>query len=321
MNTNANSSTSPESSAAASTVVGSESAAAASPVGGATQGAPASTEIDLPPTDDENPFGSMDLSESDDEDFADLEVSAPKPAAAPTKTAEPAATPAASTPAAPAAPAATPTPAAAPAAAAPAAPGQAPAEPQVEKKFSEVLGELSDKLIPELAKMYSVPPEMAKHFTADQLPVFNQLAGMLHMNVLRASAAMLENALPQMIAKHTQASTAEQSAQQAFFKAWPQLKQEHVPTIAKFGKLWAQANPKGTLQDYIKDVGTMTASALNLLNASVAPAGNPPPAAAKPRMVPFVPVNSGGGGGTPASKNKGPVDWGDVASAMDQQDD
>lgn len=206
-------------------------------------------------------------------------------------------------------------------------PGETPpAAPVKQKTFYEVLGDVQEKAIPELAKMYSIPPEMAKHFTPEQLPVFSQLAAMQHMNLLRATAAMMENIVPTIVARYQTQNSAQKEAEEQFFKAWPQLTKEHVPLLTKYGKIWAQANPDGKLEDYIKEVGTMVAHATGLLGAAPAkaqeaasaPAGGQP----KTRVIPFAPAPAGGAGSsTKKPVGTGPMDWGNLADALTNFED
>lgn len=319
---------SPESAASAAPV-GSESGTAA-PSGGAAPGTPPSGELpDLPPTkEDENPF---DMNFDEESEFDELETPAAKPVKAaappetPPKTPEPAGTPAAAKPVEPPPPAAKPqTPTDAGQSPSPApTPGDQPTE-TVKKSFSEVLAEVADKAVPELAKMYTIPPEQAKHFSAEQLPALQTLAGMMHLNALRATASMVESMLPRYVETHMTQSSVKREAEEAFFKAWPTLTREHVPVIQKWGKLWAAGNPNGSLQDYIKAVGSMVTHELGLLGQTAQPAptgGQPPkPAAPTTRVVPFTPVS--GGGAAPQNK-PAPTgfDWGTLSENLGRFED
>lgn len=208
-------------------------------------------------------------------------------------------------------------------AAAPEAPKE-PAPKEQPKSFQEVLAAVSEKMVPELAKLYALPADVAKHWTPEQGTSMQQMAAMVHMNVLLAAAAMVENLTPRIIQQHLAASKQETASEEAFFKAWPGLKIDHLPVIQKYGKLWAQANPTGKLEDYIKQVGTMASAELGLLSAEVAPApaaGTVPKAAApKSTTVPFVPANVTQRSATPVRpNNSGGADWATMSDALAQE--
>lgn len=265
----------------------------------------------------ENDFGAMDESfesiaaELDELDGAEAPVkpAAAKPAATETKpAAKPGEKPAAAAPVDPNKPIE-------PAKVEPAAkPGEEPAATPVKpQSFSEVLIASEKNVVPELAKLYSIPEEMSKHFTADQQPALKQMAAMVHFNVLRAAAAMIENLTPAMIDRHQAQTTVQNQGEQEFFTAWPQLnKPEHRATIVKYGKMYHAANPNIDRATYIKTVGLMAAAELGLVAAQVA-AAPAPGAKAAPVKHAFAPANVTGRQSIPMGPSGTGTDWGLLA--------
>lgn len=308
---------------------GADSAAASAVEGQPPAGSAAAKAADAPDLPDtfETNFENLDLgfaSEADEADEAVPVEKKPEAApAAPTKDAKaPAAAPKVVDPKAPAVQPSAPA-GEVPKEAAAAEVPKEPAPKEQPKSFQEVLAAVSEKMVPELAKLYEMSPEMAKNWTPEQGTHMKQMAAMVHMNVLRAAAAMVENLTPRIIAQHLVASKAETASEDAFFKAWPTLKQDHLPVIQKYGRLWAQANPKGTLDDYIKQVGTMASAELGLLSAAVAAApGTPPVKPAKSTTIPFVPSNVTQRSAMPVKpNNSGGQDWAAMSDVLSQDID
>lgn len=202
--------------------------------------------------------------------------------------------------------------------------GQAPetpaaAAPVQEESFLAVLEKSAEKIVPELAKLYTLPEADAKNFTPEVQQSLKNLAGMLHFNVMRAAAAMIEKLTPGIVQQHSARTAARTESEAAFFAEWPQLTKEHVPIIQKYGKLWQAANPQGKVEDYIKQVGAMAANELGLLGqptAQIAAAGAKPAPAAKPKAIPFAPANVTSRAQIPVAETHDSNDWAANAEAI-----
>ena len=263
--------------------------------------------LDLAFTDevDEEDTPPAEVKRKDDKAAAPVKVEPAKPTgqeATPKASATPAATPAA------------PVKEGEPAVAVPT--GQEPqtpaaAAPVQEESFTAVLEKSAEKIVPELAKLYTLPEADAKNFTPEVQQSLKNLAGTLHFNVMRAAAAMIEQLTPGIVQQHSARTAARTESETAFFTAWPQLTKEHVPVIQKYGKLWQAANPQGKVEDYIKQVGAMAANELGLLGqpvAALAAAKGAPPAA-KPKAIPFAPANVTSRQQVPVAETHDSNDW------------
>lgn len=238
-------------------------------------------------------------------------------------------------PAAPAAPAASAqAESAAPAAepvATPSAAGAKP-EPRSDANLLELLEYAEEQVVPHLAQMYSVPQQYASHFTPEQQEGMKHLAATLHFNVMRAILKNVQAEVPSMMKRQFETQEANRIGEDKFFQAWPQLKKEDLPTIRKFGRIFATGNPQAPFEDFVAAVGAMACQALGRFGQpataqppTVSPQGGgghmaaaPPPANVRPvshRPANVVPAaNNGAGAPQPAQGNN----WSGYADLWDQ---
>lgn len=196
-------------------------------------------------------------------------------------------------------------------AAEPAAPPSAEgAQPELrpDANLLELLEYSESQVVPHLAQMYSVPQQYASHFTPEQQEGMKHLAATLHYNVMRAILKNVQAEVPSMMKRQFETQEANRIGEEKFFQAWPQLKKEDLPTIRKYGRIFAQGNPQAPFEEFVTAVGAMACQALGRFGQpqaaqpqAVQPQGGhmaaaPPPANVRP--VSHRPANV-----TPAANN------------------
>lgn len=226
---------------------------------------------------------------------------APTPAASAPGTPTPAAQPAApATPApvaqAPAAPPATP-----PAAQPPAQAAPSPAAPAAPAQAQPVQQPQGDPLAPYkkwrsdgesllASTHFKLSPEQAEELAGDPAIAVPKLMARTYLDAVENSVQAMTNILPQFILAVTEQQRNHTQAEEKFFGQWPQLK-EHRQTVEQIGQVWRAMNPKGSADDYIKQVGGQAIVALGLLNTLTQQGASAPQAA--PQQSPFQPLGNG----------------------------
>jgi hypothetical protein len=134
------------------------------------------------------------------------------------------------------------------------------------------------------------------------LPVF---AGRVWFEAYTSAVNFMNQQIPSIMRGEMQKFGRSFEAENQFYKAWPGLDRgKHHDHVKHFGRVYRQAYPQASVEDFIRDVGTMVASQLGLANANRPPAGggqgpaaNGANGAGNARRVvdAFVPAGTGGG--------------------------
>lgn len=190
-------------------------------------------------------------------------------------------------PAAPA-PVAAPTPAPAPAPEATPAPAPVAEPVQPEVKPAEVdYSQLEMQFLEKLTKDYGLTEEQTAQMLTAPETVLPRLAAQVHNNVLKQVLVQMQAVLPAMIQTVQASVQSNQSAQDKFFAAWPQLRgQEQM--IQSVGTLWRSQNPRASEEEAIQAIGR----GVNALLGITTPATQP--AQPTPQFKPAAPGGAGG---------------------------
>jgi len=183
-----------------------------------------------------------------------------------------------------------------PAAAEPAKPVEAePTLPSDPGPLARALQEKRAEVIDQLANThYKLTPEEVTALQTDAVAAVPKLFAKAHVDLVSTFMTHMANLVPKMIDTHIQLTKASSEAEDAFYKANPALdKAQHGSEVTRLANLYRQANPKASLDDMIRDVGTMAVTTLKITPSAPTP---PKPNGAKP--APFVPAAPGGGGPT-----------------------
>lgn len=147
---------------------------------------------------------------------------------------------------------------------------------------------------------FAIPVEVAQKieedpvkFVQEELP---KMASRLYLDAVTAAVSAIQTYLPGFIGQHLSARTEESKAEDEFWGAWPQMQRAaHTAKALEIGRAWRQVNPRGSKDDYIKQVGALTCLALGL-PLQVAP----PATAVAPVLRPHAPVVTSAPRSTPA---------------------
>lgn len=223
-------------------------------------------------------------------EMADIADSTPA-SAEPTPVAEPIAP----APAEPAAPAVA-EPVVAPVAQPVVAPPQpvAQPEPAVPQMSND---EMRAKFSQELQQYYKFDEATAMQLHTEPELVLPQLAANLHMNVMDAVMATLPQRVMQMIQQHTESARVESEAENTFFTAWPELRDQKA-AVLQVGKMFRAANPNAPADEAVKKIGEIVMASLGRTRAVVQQQTPPPPT-----QQPFVPASGSGAGAPPQQQS------------------
>lgn len=159
---------------------------------------------------------------------------------------------------------------------------------------------MSDELV---AEAESDPGKFAR----ETLP---RLAAKVYLDAVAAASSAINAVLPNVIQNITRSQVEHSKAEDEFFSAWPQIdRSAHRAKVIEVGKSWRAVNPQAPKEQYIREVGALTALALGLpLQAATVSA---PAAAPAPRTPPHVPITTSAPRAAPPPAN------GQIGNAFD----
>lgn len=153
---------------------------------------------------------------------------------------------------------------------------------QFQEWFSKSAETLADQV-------YALDDETREKLDTAPSEVIPQLAGRLHMQILTAAVTQAANMLPQMIQQEQVRTTEVQAAENAFYDAWPALR-DHSQEVDRIADAYLRANPKADRDTAIKEIGTIASVRLQ-----VPLPGQEPPAQQQPAPAPVTPTAARGG--------------------------
>lgn len=287
--------------------------------GGGVSGSPAPAASPAPATPEAAAPDWSNLGSSDDLDFIEIQADAATKAAQPS-----AVTPPQPQQPAPVAPAPQ-----APVAPSPAAQPQPPAEGEARPlsaaepwRIAEGIEANREAITTHLAQTkFALSEEDIRDLDTDVNVAVPKLLARVFLESQVSMQKFLAQAVPGMIKQYNTVTSANQGAEEKFFKAHAALDRnnpQHRQTAVRIASLYRQANPGIPLDQLIQEVGPMVMASLRINAPPAAPAGVLPaaPAALAPRGgTPFRPAVNGGGGAPIAAEP--PSEWAGLGQNYD----
>jgi hypothetical protein len=126
----------------------------------------------------------------------------------------------------------------------------------------------------ESAQRFALNDEQYAALEADSRTELPKIMGRVYVEAVGSALKMVQQFVPQMIAKASTELRQSQEAEQEFFQAWPGLSREkHGATIRQFAYALAQGNPNLSRKQLIDAVG---AAVSQYYNVSRQPMAAPP---------------------------------------------
>jgi hypothetical protein len=125
-----------------------------------------------------------------------------------------------------------------------------------------------------LASFYSFDEDAALRLQTEPEKVLPQLAARLHMDVMKNIMTQMQMAVPQMIQGITANNAREQSAQNVFYTAWPELK-GYDQQVLHVGRMFRQMNPNASPDEAVKRIGEIALATLGIQRPTQAQAPAP----------------------------------------------
>jgi hypothetical protein len=180
-------------------------------------------------------------------------------------------------------------------------------------------------LIEHLAQTrFALTPEEVQGLESDVITAVPKLLARVHLESHIAMQKFLAQAVPGMIQKHTQVSSANNEAENKFFethKATLGLDKnnvQHRQAAVRLAKMYRGMYPQAPLDQLIQDIGPMVAKAVGAVPGAPQPqASNVPPGTVMVGGTPFRPAVNGGGGPVPQSAPATDNQWGGLGQDFD----
>lgn len=188
---------------------------------------------------------------------------------------------------------------------------EAPEEPQDTRTPEEVAQEVQkarETAHEKLTEQFKMTEEQEEVFATDPGTVLAKMAADLYLDLYDSMMAGIQQQMPTYVATILQQQNAQTRAEQAFFKAWPQLaKPEYRATIDRISDAYRAQNKSAKPEDAIREIGAQAWVALKLpldeLLALTQPKGNGKAAPEPTAVVEHVPAGTGAArGNAPAPR-------------------
>lgn len=159
---------------------------------------------------------------------------------------------------------------------------QPTAEPAAQQPTDEEAGrkaaeEAERVTLEKMESFFSLSEEEKEAVNLDAASIMPKLAARVMLRTVQTAVAAIQHQLPTVIAQYQESQTTQQSAMDAFYTSWPQLREsaDAQPLISQYANLYRMQNPKATQEEAIKAVGASVMVALGLAQQ---PTGQPTPA-------------------------------------------
>jgi len=183
--------------------------------------------------------------------------------------------------------------------------------------FLEAMVEKRAEIQDAVANMrFQLSPEDIKAIEKDFVAELPKLASRVWFEAYTSSINWMAQQVPQMMRSEMRRFGQSMRAETDFYQAWPGLDRgKHHSQVLQFGRVYRQMYPQASVQEFIRDVGTMVATAGGLQGGYRPSAGGggqqrrAQPAATMPgarrRVEVFTPAGTGGGGGASPGRRPG----------------
>lgn len=171
-------------------------------------------------------------------------------------------------------------------------PGDAFASMTPEQQAQQ-LADFNERAVDLLAnQVYQVSEEEVTAFQEDPGKMLPQFAGRLHMQIMQAATMNVLRLMPQVLDNYNAQQKQGDSFKNAFYAANKDLNhEEHGQRVLQFGRMYRQANPQATNEQFINDVGAWVRTSLGLTQPAT------PPVQQQTQMAPVTPPYQPAGAG------------------------
>lgn len=206
----------------------------------------------------------------------------------------------------------------------------APQAPQTDLSPSDPVGmaaameQNAPALIQHLAETrFQLTPEEVQEVETDAVAAIPKLLAKVHLHSQIAMQRFLAQAVPGMIQRHTQVSTANSEAENKFFDTHKALgldktNTQHRQAAVRLAKMYRQMYPQAPLDQLIQDIGPMVVKAVGAVPGAPQPqAQAQAPGTVMAGGVPFRPAVNGGGVPVPQQAPQTDNPWSGMGATYD----
>lgn len=180
----------------------------------------------------------------------------------------------------------------APAEAAPEEPVVEPVKMPTQEELQGLYKEHREKMLPQLTEIFELSEEEASALDEQPSKIIPKLAGQMMYDTMLSTYNAVLTALPGVVQTYITASKQADTAQLAFYEAWPELDNaKAAPVVTAAIQAYRAANPRSPLADVIQNTGVMAMINLGLDPLRKKEQETPAP---KLAVVPARPVSPGG---------------------------
>jgi len=164
------------------------------------------------------------------------------------------------------------------------APPEPVAQTPAETPPGQSYDELKSNAVAELEKRYALSQEDADAMISEPEAVIPKLAARLYVDIYENMMNMLQHQLPHVVRDVQTTSSRQQKDEEAFYTAWPALRNVDRNELIRIGQMYRQLNPQATREQFIQDVGVQSMVRFRL----PIPGYNAPPP--QPDVTPHMPA-------------------------------
>lgn len=118
--------------------------------------------------------------------------------------------------------------------------------------------------VTELTQTYAIPEDMVESLQLNPEKVFPKLAAELHMQVMESVGKMMDAQMAGVMKSVQKQESDERQKEDAFYEAWPALKEQDRAAIDRMANNYRQLNPSVDQATLIREVGAQAAIAFKL---------------------------------------------------------
>lgn len=149
-------------------------------------------------------------------------------------------------------------------------------------------------------QVLNLSPQEIEALETNVVDAIPRLMARVLVQAQRSALSQMANILPVAIQRHNDVMSKATTAEQAFYKAWPQIDRgKYGQMVYGYASVFRQMYPQATLQDIVRHVGPMVMMAAGIGGQSGGPAVGRAPTprgnGRSPSPSPFVPAGAGAG--------------------------
>ncbi len=141
-------------------------------------------------------------------------------------------------------------------------------EPVVEAKpevqpTPEAVAASQAEYVKQLETHFQVPQELVEELQTSPELALPKLQARMYSDIMASMQRAINKQIPAMIEQHAVGKASATAGEDAFYGAWPQLK-EHGTEVSRIATMYRGMYPKATQEDFIRDVGGQAMMSLKL---------------------------------------------------------